>query len=99
MRAHRVPNAAEDPEREFEMEPEGQLATMRKTRDAGLDLTATYHSHPCTPAEPSARDLALAACPSSFHVIVSLAGEEPEVRCYRITGDGCRPALLSVERS
>lgn len=98
VRTYRVPNAAEEPEREFEMEPEEQLATMRKIRKAGLDLTATYHSHPYTPAEPSAQDLALAAYPGSFHVIVSLAGEEPEVRCHRITGDGCRPAVLSVER-
>lgn len=97
VRAYRVPNAAENPIRNFLMQPEEQLATMRKIREAGLDLTATYHSHPCTPAEPSARDLALAAYPGSFHVIVSLASEEPEVRCYRITGDGCHPAALLVE--
>jgi proteasome lid subunit RPN8/RPN11 len=99
VRAYRVPNAAEDPTRTFTMQPEGQLASMRKIRVAGLDLTATYHSHPRTSAEPSARDLALAAYPGSFHVIVSLTGGEPEVRCHRITGNGCRPATLLVERS
>ena len=75
MRVYRVPNTAEEPARNFTMEPEGQLASMRKIREAGLDLTATNHSHPRTSAEPSARDLALAAYPGSFHVIVSLAGE------------------------
>ncbi|MDX6379436.1 MAG: hypothetical protein QOI57_460 [Rubrobacteraceae bacterium] len=99
VRAYRVANAAEDPTRNFTMQPEEQLATMRKIREAGLDLTATYHSHPCTPAEPSTRDLALAAYPGSFHVIVSLAGGKSEVRCHRITGAGCRPAALLVERS
>src|SRR5438309_1134060 len=68
VRVYRVPNTAEEPARNFTMEPEGQLASMRKIREAGLDLTATYHSHPHTSAEPSARDLALAAYPGSFHV-------------------------------
>ncbi len=99
VRAYRVPNASETPEHEFRMEPEAQLRSMLEIREAGLELTATYHSHPRTPAESSARDLALAAYPDSFHVIVSLASAEPEIRCYRITEQGCRPASLSVERA
>lgn len=98
IRAYPVPNAANDPRRGFRMEPEAQLGAMREIRESGLDLTATYHSHPRTPAEPSARDLALAAYPDSFHVIVSLAGGRPEVRCHRINGDGCRSVTLLIER-
>ncbi|MDP8925648.1 MAG: Mov34/MPN/PAD-1 family protein [Actinomycetota bacterium] len=78
------------------MEPETQLCATRQIREEGLDLTATYHSHP-SPPEPSARDLTLAAYPSSFQLIVSLAGKEPEIRCHRITERGCRPAALFVE--
>src|SRR3712207_2746357 len=74
------------------MEAEAQLSAMLEIRETGLDLTATYHSHPRTPAEASARDLALAAYPDSFHLIVSLANGRPEIRCYRITEqEGCRP--------
>ena len=97
MRAYPAPNAAKNPERAFEMEPEAQLRAMREIREAGLDLTATYHSHPRTPAEPSARDLALAAYPNSFHLIISLAGKEPDVRCYRVTDEGCWSADLIIE--
>ncbi|MDP8952404.1 MAG: M67 family metallopeptidase [Actinomycetota bacterium] len=97
-RVYPVPNASEDPERDFRMEPEAQLSAMLEIREAGLDLTATYHSHPRTPAEPSAKDLALAAYPDSFHLIVSLANGRPEIRCYRVTEqEGCRLAVLLVE--
>ncbi len=98
--AYPVPNASETPEHEFRMEPEAQLRAMLEIREAGLELTATYHSHPRTPAEPSAKDLALAAYPDSFHLIVSLANGRPEIRCYRITEqEGCRLAVLLVEHA
>ncbi len=100
VRAYPVPNASENPERDFVMEPEAQLRAMLEIREAGLDLTATYHSHPRTPAEASAKDLELAAYPDSFHLIVSLANGRPEIRCYRVTEqEGCRPATLSIERA
>lgn len=83
-----VPNAAEDPRTAFEMDPQVQLSTMRKIRDLGLELTGTYHSHPRTPALPSTLDRKLAAYPETAHFIISLAARDPEVRCYRITGEG-----------
>lgn len=83
-RVYPVPNVAEDPRVGFRMDPEIQLSTMREIRELGLDLTGTYHSHPRTPAVPSARDGGLAAYPEAVHLIVSLATLEPEVRCYRI---------------
>lgn len=98
-RTYPVPNASKTPEHEFRMEPEAQLRAMLEIREASLELTATYHSHPRTPAESSARDLALRAYPNSFHVIVSLASTEPEIRCYRITEQGCQPTPLLIERA
>lgn len=83
-RIYPVPNVAEDPQVGFRMDPEVQLSTMREIRGLGLELTGTYHSHPRTPALPSARDVGLAAYPEAVHLIVSLAAPEPEVRCYRI---------------
>lgn len=83
-RIYPVPNVAEDPHVGFRMDPEVQLSTMREIRELGLELTGTYHSHPRTPAAPSARDGGLAAYPEAVHLIVSLAAPEPEVRCYRV---------------
>jgi proteasome lid subunit RPN8/RPN11 len=52
---------------------------------AGTELVAIYHSHPVSPAEPSATDIALAFWPDAIYVICSLAiPEEPVVRGFRI---------------
>ncbi|MGH3090447.1 MAG: M67 family metallopeptidase [Rubrobacteraceae bacterium] len=93
-----VPNMAEDDRQtRFEMEPEAQLAAMREIRDLGLDLVGTYHSHPRSSAYPSEKDGELALYPDLAHLIVSLAGDEPEFRCWRITEKSV--VELEVERS
>ena len=45
---------------------------------------AIYHSHPRSSPEPSQTDINIAAYPHWLYLIVSLAGEEPEVRAWRI---------------
>ena len=96
MCAYSVPNASENPERDFRMEAEAQLSAMLEIRETGLDLTATYHSHPRggLRQRPGAGGL-----PDSFHLIVSLANPEPEICCYRVTEQGYRPAVLLVEHA
>jgi len=56
----------------FMMEPKEQFATVKDIRSAGLELLAIYHSHPETPARPSAEDIRLALMPNVIYVIVSL---------------------------
>lgn len=80
-----VPNVAPGPKGRFVMGPEGQLSAMRDIRDSGLELVGTYHSHPRSPARPSEADKNLALYPRLAHLIVSLAGMEPEFHCWRIT--------------
>ncbi len=68
----------------FSFDPGEQFQALRKIRSAGRKLQAVYHSHPLTPARPSAEDLRLAYDPTLSYVIVSLAGPEPVVRSFRI---------------
>jgi proteasome lid subunit RPN8/RPN11 len=56
----------------FMMEPEEQFAVVKDIRSIGLKMLAIYHSHPETPARPSAVDVRLALTPDIIHVIVSL---------------------------
>lgn len=56
----------------FMMEPKEQFAVVKDVRDAGLKMLAIYHSHPNTPARPSAEDIRLALTQDVVHVIVSL---------------------------
>jgi len=58
----------------FMMEPKEQFAVVKDIRSAGLEMLAIYHSHPETPARPSAEDIRLALTPDVIYVIVSLQG-------------------------
>ncbi|MCP4258388.1 MAG: M67 family metallopeptidase [Planctomycetes bacterium] len=56
----------------YMMEPKEQFATIKDIRSAGLEMLAIYHSHPETPARPSAEDIRLALTQNVIYVIVSL---------------------------
>ena len=56
----------------FMMEPAEQFKVVKDIRSAGLKMLAIYHSHPTTPARPSAEDIRLSLTPDVTYVIVSL---------------------------
>jgi len=56
----------------FMMEPKEQFAVVKDIRSAGLEMLAIYHSHPETPARPSAEDIRLALTPDVIYLILSL---------------------------
>jgi proteasome lid subunit RPN8/RPN11 len=68
----------------FSFDPAEQFQVVREVRKAGLEILANYHSHPETPARPSAEDIKLAFDPNISYVIVSLAAELPDVKSFRI---------------
>jgi len=72
----------------FAMEPAEQFAVVKDIRARGLKMLAIYHSHPETPARPSAEDIRLGLTPGVVHVIVSLAEpDRPAVRGFLIEQD------------
>jgi len=80
----------------FTMEPKEQFAVIKDLRAKGIEMLAIYHSHPETPARPSEEDIRLALTPNVSYVIVSLAGETPEVKSYRIEGGVVTPEPVSI---
>lgn len=80
----------------FSMKPEEQFQAVREMRNMGLTLRAVYHSHPETPARPSAEDIRLAYDGEVSYVIISLAGERPDVQSFRIAGGRVAPEPLEV---
>ncbi|OHB78814.1 MAG: hypothetical protein A2Z25_19320 [Planctomycetes bacterium RBG_16_55_9] len=56
----------------FMMKPQEQFAVVKDIRSASLEMLAVYHSHPATPARPSAEDIRLALTQDVIYVIVSL---------------------------
>lgn len=68
----------------FSFDPSEQFKVLREVRKEGLAILANYHSHPETPARPSVEDIRLAFDPDISYVIVSLAGELPDVKSFII---------------
>ena len=69
------------------------LAASKAARTAGAEVLAFYHSHPASPPVPSAKDVAGNHWGDTVvHLIVGLAGPEPDVRAWHITEDGFTPA-------
>ena len=68
----------------FTFDPKEQFATIKDARSSGLEVCAVYHSHPVTPARPSAEDIKLAYDPNISYVIISLAGGGEDVKSFKI---------------
>ena len=68
----------------FSFKPEEQFHVVKTARKKGIELLAVYHSHPETPARPSEEDIRLAYDSSISHIIVSLAGENKEIKSFKI---------------
>jgi proteasome lid subunit RPN8/RPN11 len=67
-----VDNVANQPEQRFLLDAKQQITAMAKMRKQGEELFAIYHSHPTSPALPSAIDLEQAAYPDALYLIISL---------------------------
>ena len=68
----------------FSFDPAEQFQVLRTSRKESLAILANYHSHPETPARPSVEDIRLAYDPEISYVIVSLAGEVPDIKSFII---------------
>lgn len=74
------------------------LAASRAVREAGTDPLAIYHSHPSSGPVPSRKDRERNTWGETVvHLIVGLAGNEPDVRAWWITEADHRPAEWAVD--
>jgi proteasome lid subunit RPN8/RPN11 len=81
----------------YEIEPHDQLRIQTEIDDAGLELGAIYHSHTRSEPYPSQTDVNLAFYPDAVYVIVGVAGDDPDVRAYRIVDGRVDRMELEVE--
>ncbi len=95
-RVHRATNVFASRKR-FEIDGKEVLRTIDEFEDEDAELGAIYHSHTHTAPYPSQTDINFAAnWPGLEWVIVGLAGEEAEVRCYLIENGAVREVELRV---
>jgi [CysO sulfur-carrier protein]-S-L-cysteine hydrolase len=80
-----VANSADTPHNRFLLDASQQIAAMKQIREKGEQLFAIYHSHPNTPAIPSAFDIEQAVYPEALHLIISLNTKGVlELRAFKI---------------
>jgi [CysO sulfur-carrier protein]-S-L-cysteine hydrolase len=93
---HRATNIHASRKR-FEIDGKELMRAIDEFEDAGWELGAIYHSHTHTEPYPSQTDINFAGnWPGLEWVIVGLAGEDPEVRCYSIEDGQVREVGLKA---
>jgi [CysO sulfur-carrier protein]-S-L-cysteine hydrolase len=75
---------AEGREDHFTFDPKEQFEAYRTAQDLGVEIIGAYHSHPASPARPSAEDVRLAFDPAMLYVIASLMEGGATVKAFRI---------------
>lgn len=76
-------NTKASPE-DYLMDPEEQFNVFRQMRENEIELISIFHSHPHSPALPSARDLEMAHYPETIYTIISLKNKKENVRGFLI---------------
>ncbi len=93
-----IDNIAPDRRRRYQLDPAQQIAAMRDMRERNKPLVCIYHSHPHSPAIPSATDMAEAGYPEAVYLIISLDVKGViEMRGWRLTPpDSAREISVEV---
>lgn len=93
-----IGNIASDPAHRYRMDPEALIHRLYEIERSGGELYAIYHSHPTSPAAPSAIDIAEAGWPEALYLIVSLNTKGVlEMRGFRIRGGAAVEEPLEIE--
>jgi proteasome lid subunit RPN8/RPN11 len=83
-------------ETHFSFDIEEQFRVMRTVREQEMHMIGVYHSHPVTPARPSAEDIRLAYDPDIIHVIISLADGGNDLRAFKIKSGRVSPQAIEI---
>lgn len=93
-----IGNVSGNPAHRYRMDPEALIRTLFRMEQDGKELYAIYHSHPASPAAPSAIDIAEAGWPEALYLIISLNTKGVlEMRGHRIRGGASIEVPLEIE--
>jgi [CysO sulfur-carrier protein]-S-L-cysteine hydrolase len=97
VKVYPATNAEASPFR-FVIDAREQLEIHNEIEAAALDLGAIYHSHTRTEPKPSQTDINFSkAWPGVLWIIVGLAGDDAQVRTWRIDDGQVSEAELVVQ--
>jgi proteasome lid subunit RPN8/RPN11 len=96
VRVYRAANAEHSPVK-YVVDPRDQIRIQNDIDEHGWDLGAIYHSHTRTEPFPSQTDINLARnWPDPVYVIVGVAGDDADVRAFRIVDGSVTETELDV---
>jgi proteasome lid subunit RPN8/RPN11 len=84
---HPLRNVAAQGETRYDADTKDLIAAVTELRSRNAEILAIYHSHPRWAPIPSATDLRENHYGDVPRIIVSLLGDEPEVRIWRLDPD------------
>ena len=93
---YKMTNTEKSPVSYF-MDSKEQFKVMKDLREKNLSMLAIFHSHPSSPAYPSAKDLNLAFYEDSIYIIVSLIESEPVMKGYLIKEGKIKEVTIAVK--
>ena len=83
----------------FSLDPKEQFSIIRQARNEGSEIIGVCHTHPASPARPSAEDIRLAYDPNIIYVIASFYNETRDIKAFRIAGGKATTEELILEES
>lgn len=92
---YRMTNTEHSPVSYF-MDPSEQFRVMKDLRERGLRMVGIYHSHPDSPAYPSAKDVSLAFYDDAVYVIISLMDGVPTCKGFSIREGDVKEVEIDV---
>ena len=82
----------------FLMDPGEQFKVVKTLRAAGQRMLAVHHSHPASPARPSAEDIRLALTPDVLYTILSLQdAKNPVLKAFAVEDGVVKEHPLVIE--
>ena len=80
----------------YEFDSRERINAMKNMRENNHKMLAIFHSHPSSPAYPSAKDMSLAFYEDCIYVIVSLIEKQPVVKGFLIGGRDIKSVSIHI---
>jgi len=81
----------------YEFDSREHINAIKNMRENNHKMLAIFHSHPSSPAYPSAKDVSLAFYDDCVYMIVSLMEQEPVVKGFLIREGAVKEVRISVK--
>jgi len=83
----------------YNMNPNELIQAFYEFEAQGIELVATFHSHPAGPSHPSETDLHEYAYPEAYMLILTPAGSNWHLKGFKIKGSGFEQIAIFIDKA